>query len=84
MRSGIWRPSETGLFAEKKTESSHFYLDILEGLGNDFTELEASRHADRLSNYAFADVSVRSLRHPAALTPVNIFGVTPWGRAPAF
>ena len=68
------------MFAEKKTESTHYYLDILEGIGNDFTELETGRHQRRLSNYAFADASVRRIKHPDALIPVNLFGITDWGR----
>ncbi|MBK7403380.1 MAG: type II secretion system protein [Phycisphaerales bacterium] len=77
---GLLFPSETCLWGEKRTASTHFYLDILEGLGNDFTEMEPGRHGRANSNYAFGDGSVHSIRHPGALTPVNIWGVTRWGR----
>jgi prepilin-type N-terminal cleavage/methylation domain-containing protein/prepilin-type processing-associated H-X9-DG protein len=77
---GVDFPSDTCLWGEKRSESTHYYLDILEGLGNDFTELEPSRHGLNTSNYAMADGSARSIKHPAALTPVNLWGVTKWGR----
>lgn len=77
---GVHFPSETCAWGEKRSESTHFYLDILEGLGNDFTELEPSRHGLNISNYGMADGSCRSIRHPNALTPVNLWGVTSWGR----
>jgi len=73
-------PSQTALLGEKRTESTHFYLDLLEGMGNDFTELEPARHGRDTSNYAMADSSVTSIRHPGALTPINLWGVTKWGR----
>lgn len=85
MRRGqIWNPSDVALWAEKNTESRHFYLDILEGLGNDFDEMEHNRHGLGISNYGFSDGSVRVVRYPEMLTPVNIFGVTRWGRESAF
>ena len=73
-------PSETCLWGEKRSESQHFYLDILEGLGNDFTELEPNRHGPGNSNFGMADGSAKSIRHPGSLTPVNLWGVTNWGR----
>jgi prepilin-type N-terminal cleavage/methylation domain-containing protein/prepilin-type processing-associated H-X9-DG protein len=77
---GVNFPSDTCLWGEKRSESTHFYLDILEGLGNDFTELEPSRHGTNNSNYGMADGSCRAIHHPAALTPINLWGVTSWGR----
>ena len=79
-REAVGFPSETCTWGEKKTESQHFYLDILEGLGNDFTELEPSRHGHLISVYGMVDGSVTTLTHPASLTPVNLWGVTTWGR----
>ena len=83
-RYAVEYPSETCAWGEKKTQSQHFYLDILEGLGNDFTELEPGRHGRLLSVYGMADSSVTTLRHPGSLTPVNLWGVTPWGRASVY
>ena len=77
---GVDFPSDTCLWGEKRSESTHYYLDILEGLGNDFTELEPNRHGANNANYGMADGSARAIRHPAALTPVNLWGVTKWGR----
>lgn len=84
VRGIIWNPSDVAIWGEKDTGSQHFYLDILEGLGNDFTELEPNRHGPGIANYGFVDTSVRVVKYPEALTPVNIFGVTRWGRESAF
>ena len=53
-QSGVPHPSDTIIFGEKKSRSSHYYMDILEPgrsqdfpqvvLGNDETELEQGRH----------------------------------------
>ncbi len=73
-------PSETILFGEKETTSSHFYMDMLEGIGNDFTEVEQSRHSATAKNsggsdFAFADGSARYLRFGQMLTPQNLWAV---------
>jgi prepilin-type N-terminal cleavage/methylation domain-containing protein/prepilin-type processing-associated H-X9-DG protein len=73
--------SETILFGEKKSPSTHYYMDLFEGLGNDFDELEQARHNQRLSNYAFHDGSVRALPLWQSVGPdVNLWAVTPAGR----
>ncbi|MEM1164890.1 MAG: DUF1559 domain-containing protein [Planctomycetota bacterium] len=72
--------SDTAVFGEKYSSSSHEYLDLIENVGNDFSELNRRRHADQYSNYAMADASVRSIRDPLALTPTNVWGATGWGR----
>jgi len=76
----IKMPSETILFGEKETTSGHYYMDMLEGVGNDFTEVEQSRHSATTknsggSNFAFADGSVRYLRFGQMLTPQNLWAV---------
>jgi prepilin-type N-terminal cleavage/methylation domain-containing protein/prepilin-type processing-associated H-X9-DG protein len=76
----IKMPSETILFGEKETTSGHYYMDMLEGVGNDFTEVEQSRHSATTknsggSNFAFADSSVRYLRFGQMLTPENLWAV---------
>ena len=76
----IKMPSETILFGEKETPSGHYYMDMLEGVGNDFTEVEQSRHSATTknsggSNFAFADSSVRYLRFGQMLTPQNLWAV---------
>jgi len=77
----IHDPSETILFGEKATDSAHFYMDFLEtAAGNDFEELEHSRHTGLKSaggsNYAFADGSSRYLRYGRSVTPVNLWAIT--------
>jgi len=68
------------LFGEVNSGSRHFYMDLLEGIGNDFTDLEQTRHQGS-ANYAFHDGSVRTLPFGDTLTPVNLWALTDWGRA---
>jgi prepilin-type N-terminal cleavage/methylation domain-containing protein/prepilin-type processing-associated H-X9-DG protein len=77
---GIKLPSDTILFGEKETGSRHYYMDFLEGIGNDFTEVEQSRHSATTknsggSNFAFADGSTHFLRFGKMLTPQNLWAV---------
>ncbi len=65
-------------FGERETASNHFYMDSLEGgSGNEFTELEESRHGaepgsgNGFSNYAFADNHVQSLKFSESYTPFD-------------
>jgi prepilin-type N-terminal cleavage/methylation domain-containing protein/prepilin-type processing-associated H-X9-DG protein len=77
----VAEPSETILFGEKKNTSIHFFMDLFEGLGNDYEELDQARHSGESSNYAFVDGSVRSLRLWKSVGPdVNLWAVTPAGR----
>ncbi len=87
-------PSETVMFGEKETESGHFYCDLEEKgsrweenvLGNDITEVSWNRHAgaakggDGGSNYGMADGSVKYLKYKDAVSPLNLWAVTPEGR----
>ena len=71
-------PSETIVFGEKETGSAHYYMDFLEGTGNDFTEVEQSRHSSMSknsggSNFGFADGSTRYLRYGKMLMPQNLW-----------
>jgi len=73
-------PSETILFGEKETSSAHYYMDMLEGIGNDFTEVEQSRHSATAkntggSNFTFVDGSARYLRFGQMLAPQNLWAV---------
>ena len=79
--SDIPNPTETILFGEKQTTSPHFYMDFLEtAAGNDFEELEHSRHSGLKSaggsNYAFADGSSRYLKYGRSVSPENLWAVT--------
>ena len=42
------------IFGEKLGSSRHFYMDAFEGLGNDFTELDFTKHNGG-ATYIFAD-----------------------------
>jgi len=79
-------PSETIIFGEKRGETpqhGHFYMDFLEGVegvGNDVTEVEQSRHSTAARNsrgggsdYAFADGGVRFLKFGKSFIPVNMW-----------
>lgn len=77
----IEKPSETVLFGEKQTESTHFYMDFLEtAAGNDFEEVEHARHSGKGtaggSCFAFADGSAHYLRYSKSVTPINLWAVT--------
>jgi prepilin-type N-terminal cleavage/methylation domain-containing protein/prepilin-type processing-associated H-X9-DG protein len=78
--SMIKQPTETIVFGEKRTGSGHFYMDFLEGAGNDFTEVEQSRHSSVTkntggSNFGFADGSSRYLRYGKMLMPQNLWAI---------
>ncbi|MBN8247073.1 MAG: prepilin-type N-terminal cleavage/methylation domain-containing protein [Verrucomicrobia bacterium] len=85
--TAIREPSETIVFGEKLYAVGHFYMDFLEGrLGNDVEVLNHSVHGTSArsaqggkgggSNFAFADGSVRFLRHGRSLSPINLWAVT--------
>ncbi|NJM55833.1 MAG: type II secretion system protein [Verrucomicrobiae bacterium] len=74
-------PSETVLFGEKKNASMHYYMDLFEGLGNDFEELDQARHLGRSSNYYFMDGSARSVDLWQSVGPqLNLWAITAAGR----
>jgi prepilin-type processing-associated H-X9-DG protein len=81
-------PTDTIAFGEKETQSGHFYMDFYEGNGNDIEEVEQCRHSNPVkgtkgggSNYAMVDGSARFIKWGRALTPINLWAVTPEGRA---
>jgi prepilin-type N-terminal cleavage/methylation domain-containing protein len=64
----------TIFFGEKKTTSPHYYMDLIEGQGNDVTELDQVRHFRGTgnmggSNYAFDDAHVKLLPFGKSLSP---------------
>lgn len=89
IESGIREPSETIVFGEKRGEPpqpgdvgshGHFYMDFLENIGNDVTEVQQSRHSSMGKNsrgggsdYAFADGSTRFLRFGKSFIPVDLW-----------
>jgi prepilin-type N-terminal cleavage/methylation domain-containing protein/prepilin-type processing-associated H-X9-DG protein len=89
--SVIQLPSDTIVFGEKKGDSTHYYMDLLEpsrgGRGNDVTEIERGRHSvirvgesSGGSNYAMADGSARFIRYRGLLYPLNLWAVTDYYR----
>jgi prepilin-type N-terminal cleavage/methylation domain-containing protein/prepilin-type processing-associated H-X9-DG protein len=82
--SVIGRPTDTILFGEKASSSDQFYVVLDMDANRYLPDLEESRHGGTggrlnksgVSNYAFADGSVRSVRYGQALCPLNLWGVT--------
>ena len=84
--SGMKRPSDTITFGEKKNvtpvSSVHYYMDLEEGKGNDYEELNQARHsAGAGSDYSFGDNSVRFIKLWKSVGPqINQWAVTDAGR----
>jgi prepilin-type N-terminal cleavage/methylation domain-containing protein len=80
MKQGNLRyPSETITFGEKRDNSPQYHMDLVQGAGNDFTDVEQSRHAGG-SVHAFGDGSVRHVKFGKTMWPLNLWGVTDEGR----
>lgn len=83
--NAIKHPSETVTFGEKRNISAeysmHYYMDLEEGKGNDYDQLNQTRHSGSGSDYAFGDSSVRFVKNWKTLgTNYNSWGVTDSGR----
>ena len=85
--SAIKSPSQTIVLGEKRSTSNHFYMDFLEGQGNDVDQIHRGRHAYAPSKresdaptggsvYAFADGSARFIKQGRLLYPLNLWAVT--------
>jgi len=81
--NAILHPSDTIVFGEKKSEAGDYYMDLLEGGGNDFSGiLEQARHDGKSgSNYAFSDGSARYLKNHTALYPLNLWAISDANRS---
>jgi prepilin-type N-terminal cleavage/methylation domain-containing protein/prepilin-type processing-associated H-X9-DG protein len=75
--------SDTILLGEKTPDHADYYMDLLEGSGNDFTGvLDQGKHSTRKgANYAFTDGSARYLKSYADLYPLNLWCVTDTNRS---
>jgi prepilin-type N-terminal cleavage/methylation domain-containing protein len=86
--NAIIHPSDTVILGEKNSNDGDYYMDLLEGSGNDFSGvLEESRHDSRGpdtgtggSNYAFSDGSARYLKVHASLYPLNLWAISDTNR----
>jgi hypothetical protein len=84
----IIHPSDTVILGEKNSNDDDYYMDLLEGSGNDFSGvLEESRHDSRGpgtetggSNYAFSDGSARFMKVHTALFPLNLWAISDTNR----
>jgi prepilin-type N-terminal cleavage/methylation domain-containing protein len=86
--SGIRLPTDTIVMGEKKGDSDHYYMDLLEpsrngARGNDVTEIERGRHAGGAGKkmggggmYMMADGSGRFIKYRGLLFPLNLWAVT--------
>lgn len=84
--SAIKLSSDTIMFGEKKNltpdNSMHYWMDLEEGKGNDYDQLNQSRHATGTgSDYSFADNSVRFIKTWKSVGPkLNLWALTDAGR----
>lgn len=74
--SVIENTSDTIIFGEKLPKSQHFYMDSFEGIGNDFTELDFTKHNGG-STYIFADGHAEYLKYPNCFIPINKWAIVP-------
>jgi prepilin-type N-terminal cleavage/methylation domain-containing protein len=78
--SDVPHPSNTVIIGEKVTTDGDFWMDLLEGGGNDLERLELCRHGTRPptpgvggSVYGFCDGSARYMKFYTALSPLNLW-----------
>ena len=80
--------SDTVVLGEKFSTAADYYMDLLEGAGNDIDQVaEQSRHGGNGanatsgsgaggSNYSFADGSARYIKCPGAFYPIDMWCIT--------
>jgi prepilin-type N-terminal cleavage/methylation domain-containing protein/prepilin-type processing-associated H-X9-DG protein len=86
----VIKPSDTLIYGEKKNlpnedppVSMHYFMDLNEGSGNDFDQIEHGCHSAVRqkkvraggSNFAFVDGAVRFLKYGASVWPENKWAV---------
>jgi len=86
--SALRLPSDTIIMGEKKGDSDHYYMDLLEpsrdgARGNDVTEIERGRHSGGAGKrqggggmYMMGDGSGRFIKYRGLLFPLNLWAVT--------
>jgi prepilin-type N-terminal cleavage/methylation domain-containing protein/prepilin-type processing-associated H-X9-DG protein len=86
-QSAILLPSDTVVLGEKCNTNMDYYMDLLEGEGNDIQGIaDQTRHGGNGSNdsgigsggsnYSFADGSARYLKCPQAFYPINLWCIS--------
>jgi prepilin-type N-terminal cleavage/methylation domain-containing protein len=81
--NSILHTSDTIILGEKNSNDPDYYMDLLEGGGNDFSGvLEEGRHDSQGpgtetggSNYAFSDGSARFMKYHTALSPLSLWAI---------
>ena len=75
--------SDTVLLGEKAADHSDYYMDLLEGTGNDFAGiLDQGKHSSKKgANYAFTDGSSRYLKSYTDLYPLNLWCISDTNRS---
>ncbi len=90
--NAIRKPSDTVEFGEKKNlqkeaglaVSPHYFMDLLEGVGNDADQIERGCHGTQRagtvsksggSNFAFVDGSARLLKYGREVWPENLWAI---------
>jgi prepilin-type N-terminal cleavage/methylation domain-containing protein len=75
-------PSETLIFGEKKNSSPHYFMDLNEGVGNDWDQVEQGCHGAARkainsggSDFAYVDGSTRYMRYGKTVWPLNLWAV---------
>jgi prepilin-type processing-associated H-X9-DG protein len=81
--TAIRQPSMTIVMGEKKSDSDHFYMDFLEGQGNDVDQIERARHSTTQKDgqaggsvYTFVDGHAEYIKYRGVLFPLNLWSVT--------
>ena len=81
-------PSDTVVMGEKTSSKGDYYMDLMEGGGNDFTGVaNQSRHDSNPedcaagmgsggSNFAMTDGSARFIKFPNSLWPLNLWAIS--------
>lgn len=86
--SAVNRFHDTVMFGEKASLSARLYVDLTTDASLYLPDLEEGRHGGRegvsnksgISNYSFADGSVRALRYGQSTCPINLWAATEGGR----
>ena len=81
--TAVQHPSDTIILGEKDSQQPDYYMDLLEGAGNDFAGiLEQERHDGKSgANYAFTDGSARYMRRYTDLNPLNLWCISDANRS---